>query len=83
MEREICAGRNITALADYHGEFDLISALDVSEHVPKPRVVEFLTLALGALRSGGTLLCQVPNLAAFYSPLFFIWTSLTKRRLRR
>lgn len=62
----------LTALADYHGEFDLISALDVLEHVPKPRVVEFLTLALGALRSGGTLLCQVPNLAAFYSPLFYM-----------
>jgi 2-polyprenyl-3-methyl-5-hydroxy-6-metoxy-1,4-benzoquinol methylase len=62
----------LSALADYRGEFDVISALDVLEHVPKPRVLEFLKLALGALRPGGTFICQVPNLAAFYSPLYYM-----------
>jgi len=62
----------LSALCDYHGEFDFISALDVLEHVPKDRVLEFLSAVRGALRPGGTFLCQVPNLAAFYAPLFYM-----------
>ena len=54
------------------GQFDFISALDVLEHVPKDRVLPLLDLIHGALRPGGRFLCQVPNLAAFYSPLFYM-----------
>jgi 2-polyprenyl-3-methyl-5-hydroxy-6-metoxy-1,4-benzoquinol methylase len=61
-----------SALREYHEEFEVISALDVLEHVPKARVFEFLSLVLAALRPGGTFLCQVPNLAAFYAPLFYM-----------
>jgi len=52
--------------------FDFISALDVLEHVPKPETLEFLDLVYGALKPGGPFLCQVPNLAAFYTPLFYM-----------
>ena len=52
--------------------FDFISALDVLEHVPKPETLELLDLVCRALKPGGRFLCQVPNLAAFYAPLFYM-----------
>ena len=52
--------------------FDFISAIDVLEHIPKGQVLEFLELVHSALSPGGNLLCQVPNLAAFYTPLFYM-----------
>jgi SAM-dependent methyltransferase len=54
------------------GEFDFISALDVLEHLPKPRVLELLDGVHNALRPGGRFVCQVPNLAAFHTPVFFM-----------
>ena len=54
------------------GRFDFISALDVIEHFPKAQVRELLNLIHAALRPGGTLLCQVPNAAAFYFPAFYM-----------
>jgi 2-polyprenyl-3-methyl-5-hydroxy-6-metoxy-1,4-benzoquinol methylase len=54
------------------GQFDFISAIDVLEHVPKDQVLEFLDFVYAALRPGGRFLCQVPNLAAFYTPLFYM-----------
>jgi 2-polyprenyl-3-methyl-5-hydroxy-6-metoxy-1,4-benzoquinol methylase len=62
----------ILALRESQREFDVISAIDVLEHVPKVKVLEFLRTVYGALRPGGSFLCQVPNLAAFYSPLFYM-----------
>jgi 2-polyprenyl-3-methyl-5-hydroxy-6-metoxy-1,4-benzoquinol methylase len=53
-------------------QFDFISAIDVLEHVPKDQVLEFLDLIHAALRPGGRFVCQVPNLAAFYCPLFYM-----------
>lgn len=52
--------------------FDLIAALDVLEHIRKDEVLHLLELARHALRPGGRFLCQVPNLAAFHTPLFFM-----------
>lgn len=52
--------------------FDFISAIDVLEHVPKEQVLELLELVKTVLRPGATFLCQVPNLAAFYTPLFYM-----------
>jgi 2-polyprenyl-3-methyl-5-hydroxy-6-metoxy-1,4-benzoquinol methylase len=46
-------------------EFDFISAIDVLEHVPKNKVLEFLDLIHASLRPRATFLCQVPNAAAF------------------
>jgi 2-polyprenyl-3-methyl-5-hydroxy-6-metoxy-1,4-benzoquinol methylase len=65
-------GDAATVLAGSRGEFDFISAIDVLEHVPKNRVVELLDTIYAGLRPGGRFVCQVPNLAAFYSPLFYM-----------
>jgi SAM-dependent methyltransferase len=54
------------------GPFDLISALDVLEHIPRDRVLDFLERVRQALLPGGRFICQVPNLAAFHTPLFFM-----------
>ncbi|HUI43959.1 MAG TPA: class I SAM-dependent methyltransferase [Terriglobia bacterium] len=52
--------------------FDFISALDVLEHIPKYQVIELLERVRRALEPRGRFLCQVPNLAAFHTPLFFM-----------
>jgi SAM-dependent methyltransferase len=54
------------------GEFDFISAVEVLEHIPKAQVLDFLGLVHAALRPGGRLVCEVPNLGAFYSQNFFM-----------
>jgi SAM-dependent methyltransferase len=59
-------------LAESKEEFDFISAIDVLEHVPKNEVLKLLGQVYSALRPGGRFVCQVPNLAAFYSPLFYM-----------
>jgi SAM-dependent methyltransferase len=59
-------------LADRPESFELISAIDVLEHIPKAQVLDFLGLVYSALAPGGVFLCQVPNLAAFYTPLFYM-----------
>jgi len=51
-------------------EYDSISAIDVLEHFPKHEVIDLVECARRALKPGGRFLCQVPNLAAFYAPLF-------------
>jgi 2-polyprenyl-3-methyl-5-hydroxy-6-metoxy-1,4-benzoquinol methylase len=67
---ECCEGKEF--LGNSVGQFDFISAIDVLEHVPKDQVLEFLDRVHAALRPGGRFLCQVPNLAAFYRPLFYM-----------
>ena len=54
------------------GDFDFISALDILEHLSKPNVLGLLQRVRAALRPGGRFLCQVPNLAAFHTPVFFM-----------
>src|SRR5207302_9375481 len=53
-------------------ELDCISAIDVLDPIPKSEVPEFLDLVRAALRPRGRFLCQVPNLAASYDPLFYM-----------
>jgi SAM-dependent methyltransferase len=65
-------GDAAAVLAESRGEFDFISAIDVLEHLPKNNVLELLARIYSALRPGGRFVCQVPNLAAFYSPLFYM-----------
>lgn len=43
-------------------EFDLILSLDVIEHLTKDEALEFLKLSFAALRPGGRLVLQTPNL---------------------
>lgn len=66
------AGRAEDILTCCVESFDSIVAIDVLEHIPKPQVVEFLRLIRKSLRPGGKLICQVPNLAAFYLPHFYM-----------
>lgn len=42
-------------------EFDVITAIDIMEHLTKDAVLEFLEAAHGALRPGGRLILQMPN----------------------
>ncbi len=41
--------------------FDLITGLDIVEHLQKPEVLRFLDAAFRALRPGGRLILQTPN----------------------
>jgi len=52
--------------------YDFISALDVLEHFPRHEVIDLVDCARRALKPGGRFLCQVPNLAAFYTSLFYM-----------
>jgi SAM-dependent methyltransferase len=70
--RNLHLGDATAILAESRGEFDFISAIDVLEHVPKNKVLEILEQIYSALRPGGRFVCQVPNLAAFYSPMFYM-----------
>ncbi|HVA01272.1 MAG TPA: class I SAM-dependent methyltransferase [Terriglobia bacterium] len=70
--RNIQYGDSRKFLAEADHSFDFVSAIDVLEHIPKNQVLEFLDLVHSALSPGGTFLCQVPNLAAFYTPLFYM-----------
>jgi SAM-dependent methyltransferase len=65
-------GDAANVLAESPGQFDFISAIDVLEHIPKNEIVALLEGIYLALRPGGRFVCQVPNLAAFYSPLFYM-----------
>lgn len=54
------------------GRFDCVIAIDVLEHIRKSQILNFLSLVRDGLQVGGRFLCQVPNLAAFYQPLFYM-----------
>lgn len=43
------------------GQFDLLLAFDVLEHIPAPQQMEFAAAMYGALAPGGRLICTVPN----------------------
>lgn len=70
--RHLEVGNAEGVLADSVGSFDSVVAIDVLEHVPKAQVLEFLGLVRESLRPGGRFVCQVPNLAAFYLPHFYM-----------
>ncbi|MCS7232156.1 MAG: class I SAM-dependent methyltransferase [Elusimicrobiota bacterium] len=44
--------------------YDLITIIDVLEHIPRERVIPFLKAVHKALKEGGIAIIQVPNLAA-------------------
>ncbi|MDA8157302.1 MAG: class I SAM-dependent methyltransferase [Actinomycetota bacterium] len=49
-------------LADNQQKFDLITLLDVLEHIKKNETIGFLQAVRAALKLGGTVIIQVPNL---------------------
>ncbi|GAB4313217.1 MAG: hypothetical protein Kow0059_04320 [Candidatus Sumerlaeia bacterium] len=51
--------------------FDLISALEFIEHLPKERLIEFLDLSEQALRPGGLLLIETLNARTFAAYKWF------------
>jgi len=51
-------------LNDNTSTFDVITLLDVLEHIPKHAMIEFLAALRSALKPGGVLIIQVPNLQA-------------------
>lgn len=51
-------------LRAHENTFSTITLLDVLEHIPKQEVIHFLKDLKTALKPGGTLIIQVPNLQA-------------------
>jgi len=70
--RNLTCGDARQLLRESSGQLDFVSAIDVLEHFPKEKAIELLNLIYAALRPGGRFLCQVPNAAAFYLPLFYM-----------
>ncbi|MGC9994008.1 MAG: class I SAM-dependent methyltransferase [Terriglobia bacterium] len=70
--RNLACGDARSMLRDSLGQFDFISSINMLEHFPKDQLLELLKLIGTALRPGGRFLCQVPNAATFFLPLFFM-----------
>lgn len=51
-------------LLENAGQFDVITLLDVLEHIKKEKVIAFLQALRAALKPGGVLIIQLPNLQA-------------------
>lgn len=65
LARQVVPGVAEQSLFDFlrahQGRFDLITGLDIIEHLTKDELFEFLDLCLNALRPGGRLVLQTPN----------------------
>lgn len=48
-----------------HSRFDAILAKDLLEHLPRAKVLPFLTGVHSALKSGGVFLARLPNMGSF------------------
>jgi SAM-dependent methyltransferase len=70
--RNIERGDATSVLSESGEWFDVISAIDFLEHVPKNQILGVLEQVHASLRPGGCFVCQVPNLSAFYNPLFYM-----------
>ncbi len=49
-------------LADKHGEYDVIFAVDLIEHIGKDELIQFLNLVKKGLKKGGMVLFRTPNM---------------------
>jgi len=56
-------------LTDNQVKYDLITCLDVVEHVPRDKVIDFLSAIHSNLSDGGKAIIQVPNLQSPYGYL--------------
>ena len=55
------AGDAAAFLSRHPGEFDLLTAIDIAEHLTKDELIDFFDKAYAALRPGGRLILQMPN----------------------
>jgi 2-polyprenyl-3-methyl-5-hydroxy-6-metoxy-1,4-benzoquinol methylase len=58
---DVSQGDLFDVLAASHGQFDLVVAIDVIEHLSHDQLLRFGSLMMQALRPGGMLLVQTPN----------------------
>jgi 2-polyprenyl-3-methyl-5-hydroxy-6-metoxy-1,4-benzoquinol methylase len=58
---DVVKGNAIEFLDHHANEFDLITGLDIVEHLCKAEVIQFLDAAFRALRKDGRLVLQTPN----------------------
>ncbi|SMF21101.1 Methyltransferase domain-containing protein [Tistlia consotensis] len=60
--------QDVLKLAEFEPgrDFDCIFALDILEHLPKARVVEFVESLRARLAPGGTLVLRTPNMACLF-----------------
>jgi len=57
---------DVTEFASEHpGEFDIVFALDISEHVPDREWAAIVSSLRAALKPGGQMICHTPNLDFF------------------
>lgn len=59
-----------TFLADKQGEFDVIFAVDLIEHLGKDELVEFLNMVHAALKPGGQVIFRTPNMDTPFASVF-------------
>lgn len=59
---DVTEGDATQFLEGHSNQFDLIIGLDIIEHFHKPEVLRFLDACNGALRAGGRLILQTPNM---------------------
>jgi len=57
----VAQGDVLEYLAATEGQFDLISAMDLVEHLSKDELLRFLTACRRALKPGGRIIIQTPN----------------------
>lgn len=58
---DVTEGNVLDFLRQSAGKFDLLTALDLVEHLEKDEILDFLDGCYGALRSGGRLILQTSN----------------------
>ena len=58
---DVETGNAITFLSEHRGVYDLITGIDIMEHLTKEEVMDFLEKAHAALRPGGRIVLQMPN----------------------
>lgn len=58
-------------LHDHKGEFDYVTLLDVLEHITPQETLNFLRLIQLALKPGGRIIIQVPNMQAVDSNVYY------------
>jgi 2-polyprenyl-3-methyl-5-hydroxy-6-metoxy-1,4-benzoquinol methylase len=67
----------VSFLESQPGSFDRIVLLHVLEHIPKSATIDTLRAARGALRRGGALLIEVPNMADPFNASYFRYADFT------
>ncbi len=70
-------GDTLAWLGENPGRFERVFALHVIEHVPRPRVADFVRGMRDALRPGGRCVVEVPNQANLLTGAYLRYADLT------